>query len=116
MLVTTMNSWTRLSESLYYETSLGAKEENVQKIMFNQVVGGHDRTQLAFFVNGCTQVFIFCIAFPLACFVVFFKGVRLLYRLSMSLSFTCCVWIFLAALTLLFLLVFIIQFAVASVG
>jgi presenilin-like A22 family membrane protease len=88
----------------------------MRKMMFNQSVRWCVRTPEASIIKGCSQAFIFCIAFPLACFVVVFKGARLLYRLLISLSFTCCMWIFLTALTLLFLLVFVIQFAVASVG
>lgn len=88
----------------------------MRKAALNQNIRWCVRTPEASLVKGCAQALVFCIAFPLACFVVVFKGVRLLYRLLMSLSFTCCVWIFLTALIFLFLLVFAIQFAVASMG
>jgi len=101
--------------SPYYGTFRSSKEEDVQKITFYQGVGGFGRAPKTF-VNSCAQAFVFCIALPMACCVIVFRGIRLLFRLLFGLSFTCCVWIFLAALTLLFLLVFVVQFAAASVG
>lgn len=74
------------------------------------------RATLALFGNACYQVIVLCIALPLACFVMFAKGIHLTLRLLANLSFACFVWIFLASVVLLFLLLLTVQLAAASVG
>ena len=66
--------------------------------------------------NACYQVLVFSIAQPLACCVVLTRGILMLLRLMATISFTCCVWIFLVSMVLLFIMVLSVHLAVASVG
>ncbi len=76
----------------------------------------HKETPLQLLVRTCCQGLVFCIALPLACFVLCIKGIGWLFRLLANLSFICCVWIFLVCVVLLFLLAITVHLAVASVG
>jgi hypothetical protein len=62
------------------------------------------------------QGLILCIALPLALMVVAGRGIHQVFSFVAKLSFTCCVWIFLGAIMLLFLLAVTVQLAVASLG
>ncbi|HHB77218.1 MAG TPA: hypothetical protein ENK84_11880 [Desulfobulbus sp.] len=67
------------------------------------------------FSNGLNGI-IFCIALPLACLEVFSKGIFLFFRLLMSLSFACCVWIVLTAVAVILFLCVAAQCAAATLG
>lgn len=74
------------------------------------------QTTLEVVGDNCLTVVVFCIAFPLACIVLLARGVLFSMKQLARLSFTCSVWIFLAAVVVLFVLVLIVQLAVASTG
>jgi len=62
------------------------------------------------------QGLVLCIALPLALMVVAGRGLHRAFLLVTKLSFNVCVWIFLGAILLLFLLAVTVQLAVASIG
>ena len=86
------------------------------KILYCKYNGAKEQTAAMTVANACYQAFVLCIALPLACCVVLAKGVCMLFRLLATVSFTCCVWIFLASVVVLFVLALTVHLAVASVG
>lgn len=86
------------SETVYYSSSL--KEKGLL-----QILG-----------RATYQLFVFCIAFPLATFVVLGKGGQLMLRVLARLSGTFLVGSILIALVLALLLILAVQVAAASMA
>ena len=70
------------------------------------------RVSADFFYQGL----VLSIAIPLAFLVMIWRGFHQVILFLGGLSFRCCVWVFLGAIMLLFLLVVLVQLAVASMG
>ena len=88
----------------------------MQNETFYPTCSGINKTPVQVIGNLVYQGLVLCIALPLALMVVAGRGIHQAFSLITDLSFKCCLWIFLGAIILLFLLAVTVQLAVASVG
>lgn len=100
-------------QEVSWEQGRGTMQQEIFYPMSSRV---DRKTPLQMFGAACYKALILCIALPLACCVVLVRGGGRVFRFLASLSFICCVWVFLAVVVLLFLLAITVHLAVASVG
>ncbi len=80
------------------------------------IQGGDGSVQTpSILLNGLNGI-VFCVALPLACLEVYYRGTLLLLRLVKSLSFICCIWMVLIAVVVTLFLCITIQCAAATLG
>ncbi len=87
-----------------------------KNILYCEYTRAKENTVARTIANVCYQALVLSIALPLACSVVLAKGLCMFLRQLATISFACCVWIFLASVVVLFILALTVHLAVASVG